>query len=142
VGYTALGTVAGGLIGGLAGYVIGVISLVTFAILYGIGMVGSGGSAMLATTYVTVGGAQLVGAAAIGGTIAGTYYLYIKRDIKEVNQAAKEARIPNEYRGDFRDFIHKEKRSLGKGASENFKYQDLLDLAYDFLKQIAKKIRR
>lgn len=53
-----------------------------------------------------------------------------KRDLKQVNDAAKEAGIKD--RRNFGKFIEKEKKAEGRGASDNYTYDELLQLAKDF----------
>lgn len=53
-----------------------------------------------------------------------------KKDKKQVDDAAKQKGVKD--RGGFGDFIEKEKKMQGRGGSDNFTYEELLDLADEF----------
>lgn len=53
-----------------------------------------------------------------------------KKDKKQVNDAGREKNV-NDRKG-FGKFIEKEKKLSGRGGSDNFTYEELLDLADEF----------
>lgn len=54
-----------------------------------------------------------------------------KRDIKQVNQAAKEAGIEGDLRREFGDYI--EELKIGLPNNKNFSYKELLEIAEEFM---------
>ena len=134
IGWIALGAVGGGALGYLAAPFIAsfLSSSFTFTIPGGIGLSGYG-SATLVTSTITVTGTQL---AAVGGlsTIAGAMY-FAKKDIKDVDRAAKQVGVDRDL---FRDYIHEEKFQRGMKPNENFLWKQLIDLAKELLKSIRK----
>lgn len=56
-----------------------------------------------------------------------------KRDLKQVNDAARDARIPKELRRAFGDYIEELKHATGKKNNDNFSYKQLLEIAKEFL---------
>jgi hypothetical protein len=53
-----------------------------------------------------------------------------KADRKQIDAAARQAGV--EDRNGFGDFIESEKKAMGRGGSENFTWEELLDLAEQF----------
>ena len=54
-----------------------------------------------------------------------------KKDIKQVNDAAREAGIPDKLRREFGDYIEELKK--GKRNDNNFSYKELLEIAEEFM---------
>ena len=59
-----------------------------------------------------------------------------KRDIQQVNQAAKEAGIPDRYRPAFGDYVENSKWGFPKNYT--YSYNELIELAQEFKELVVK----
>ena len=134
---TLLGTIGGGLFGYFIAPYIGTFLQTTLT--FGIPTVTmSGGTLAIGITTATVTGTQI---AIVGSTIATSVYMFAKSDIKQVNQAANQAGIPKNLRPQFGKFIEMENKAMGLGTGATIPYKELIELAYDFIKEVIDKIK-
>ena len=57
-----------------------------------------------------------------------------KSDIKQVNQAARQAGLTYEQRREFGDYIEEMKKYTGIPGNENYSFKKLLEIAEEFKK--------
>ncbi|QVK19278.1 DNRLRE domain-containing protein [Mycoplasmatota bacterium] len=135
-GWTALGIVGGGVTGGFLGYyaapsITGLLGA-QISIPTGWALASTGaGSMYVVTSTVTISGAQVATATALTGLM----FFASKRDLKMVNDAAKEVGVDRDL---FGEYIHEVKAELGMKPNQNFKYKKLIDLAKELLKSIGR----
>ena len=98
----------------------------------------SGGTLAIGITTATVTGTQI---AIVGNTIATSVYMFAKSDIIQFNQAANQAGIPKNLRPQFGKFIEMENKAMGLGTGATIPYKELIELAYDFIKEVIDKIK-
>ena len=60
----------------------------------------------------------------------------LKRDIRQINNAANEAGIPRHLRREFGDYVEDSKK--GRSKNYTYSYRDLLRLAKEFLEEYKK----
>ena len=130
----ALGAVGGGVLGYLAApFIASFLSAsFTFTIPGGIGLSGYG-SATLVISTITITGSQLALAGGLSSIMGAMYFA--KKDIKDVNRAARQVGVDRDL---FGEYIHEVKFQRGMKPDENFTWKQLIDLAKELLKSIRK----